>query len=150
MSRLLRFDLRARRISEQSAYPQESARVFSTRPYPLQVIESINVSMSLDGAQLYAWPLDEMNADLTLGLVELRALLTLYANWPPEAMDGVISLDAIELRQLLRAYANWPAESIDTAIALNSATLAAILRTYTNWPAEGINAALTLDGATLT
>ena len=152
MPRVLKFDLVAKRLSDQPAFPEDSTLFWSSRPYPLDVVDEIEAGMALVGGDLrngiYVIPDESTDAALTLDSGSLRAVLQAY-NWPAESIDAAMALESGELRVLLQAY-NWPVESIDAAMAIGSGTLVNALVSYVNWPVESIDANMAITSGTLT
>ena len=152
MPRLLRFDLRSKRISEQSAYPDESALVFTSRPYPISPLDEIVPGLVLSAGRL-ATAIYEITESVDTGIAlaagSLRPLLQSYAV-PDESLDTGLALSAGELRVLFKGYTDWPAEPLDTSLILASGELAVKLIPYTNWPAESLDTGIALAAGSLT
>ena len=92
MPRVLKFDLIAKRLSDQPAFPEDSTLFWSSRPYALDVVDEIEAGMALVGG------------DLRTGIYAI----------PDESLDAVMALESGSLRALLQTY-DWPAEQIDAA-----------------------------------
>lgn len=153
MPRVLKFDLIAKRLSDQPAFPAESTLFWSSRPYALDVVDEIEAGMALVGGDLrngiYTIPDESMDAAMALDSGSLRALLQAY-DWPAEQIDAAMALESGELRTLLVSYTNWPAESIDAGMAIGNGTLVNALVSYVNWPVESIDAGMAITSGTLT
>ena len=149
--RFLRFDLRARRISEQSAYPEESALVFSSKSYPMALEDEVACSMALSGGRMFfaiiEVPPESIDAGMVLAAGSLRPLLLTY-NYT-ESIDAGMALASGELRQILLQYTQWPVESIDAGMALVTGSMPQVLIVYQNWPVESIDAGMVLAGGSL-
>lgn len=125
MPRLYKFDMQAQRLSELSGYPQESALVFSTKPYPLLVQESVDLTHALTGGSLY---------------------VAVY-NMAPEAVDLTHALTGGELRAIQQLY-SWQ-EQVDISHSLAGGSLATVQVFYSLWPTESVDVAHSLTGGTL-
>ena len=153
MPRVLKFDLIAKRLSDQPAFPEDSTLFWSSRPYALDVVDEIEAGMALVGGDLrtgiYAIPDESLDAVMALESGSLRALLQTY-DWPAEQIDAAMALESGELRVLLKSYTDWPAEGIDAGMGIGNGTLVNGLVSYVNWPAEGIDATMASTSGTLT
>lgn len=148
MPRSFRFDLQSGRLSELEAYPKEaaldfqgrSALVFSTKPYPDYVVESMTMAHSMAFAKLFGpvfvapEPIDLMHS---LVSVSVRSQLQTYLV-PTEPMDLSHSIASGELRQVLKLHSFQP-EPMDFNHSMVSGTLKVVLIPYLNWIAESMD-----------
>ncbi len=146
--RTLKFDLRARRLSDVEA---TSEVVYSSKPYPLSVVDSLDAPLTLASGRMFKAIYehgDDIDASLTMGLGSLRLAQQTYG-MQPESLDAPMTLASGELRSVLKAYA-WSAEAVDSTLTLSGGSLAVKLISYPNWPAESLDTSLTLSSGSLT
>jgi hypothetical protein len=130
--------------------PREYMLIVTSRPYPVEAEDALNVSFSLDGLRTQTWPDDEMDIGFSLDGGTLRATLINYGLWPADELDVAFTLDGGNLRSSLVRYQNWPAEELDVAFTLDGGNMRVALIRYQSWPAEEMNITFSLDGGSLT
>ena len=137
MPRVLKFDLIAKRLSDQPAFPEDSTLFWSSRPYALDVVIADWSSVGRDWGRPYAVLRNSFKPHAS-------CLIT------HPTIDAAMALESGELRVLLKTYTDWPAESIDAGMGVGNGTLVNGLVSYVNWPAEGIDATMAITSGTLT
>jgi hypothetical protein len=136
MPRALKFDLRAKKISELGL---DAERVFTSKPYPLSIIEGLATAHSLMTGLLWRHPLDELGTTHDFAEGQLRTIQQRY-DFVPESVDTQHALLSGELRQIIKSYSFQP-EILDTLHTLVSGVLDLVLITYDGWPAEAMDTA---------
>jgi hypothetical protein len=136
MPRVFKFDLAAKRLSEETAYPQDALQVWSSAPYPLTWADTADTSADLVGGLMRPGvifiPPEETNTSADLVGGEMRQPLRAYA-FERELTDTTADLVGGELRVVLKTYALWPPEPTDTTANLVGGELKRVLITYGNW-----------------
>jgi hypothetical protein len=150
MPRLFKFDFQSKRLSELSAYPQESEAVWSSAPYPVVTQDSANATAALVGGSLrvgvYSFTEHgDLGASLLAG--SLRPALQTYSA-QPESADLMAQIVGGQLRPVLRSYSGLP-ESADLSAQLTGGQLKVVLINYNTWaqaPESGDMSATLLSG----
>jgi hypothetical protein len=116
----------------------------TSRPYPVQVIESSDAappSARPSPSALFADVTDAAPVDILSGA--MRSTLVNYADWPIEATDaGTVQLLSGEMRQILKGYTDWPIEATDAGtVLLIAGSMKPGRVNYERYPTEATNAA---------
>lgn len=122
----------------------------TSKPYPLEFIESMNSNAAITRGETLAPPLDEINSAAVLTGGELRDPLRTYVYL--EELNSAARLDSGALvtpRDPLRSYTNWPAEEMNSAAWLTGGLLDDVLITYSRYQPEELNSAAFLTGGSL-
>lgn len=118
----------------------------TSRPYPIENIESVGQSTPPADVQPYNLPPEGVDAVHTPQDGTLEDTLEEYTA-PTEGVDAVHTPQDGTLVVSLESYEDWPVEGVDPTHTPQDGTLTVRLIEYTNWPAEGIDATHTpLDG----
>ena len=142
------FDPEFLRITQGTAQVELEEVVYTTPPYPIQVIEGIQqVTAAIENGRLMSLlteAVEQAGATMTAG--ELRSILRFY-DMGPEAVEQLgATMTAGELRQLLRAY-DMGAEAVEQLGAeMAAGELRQLLIRYENYPPEAVEQ----TGATMT
>lgn len=149
MPRAFRFDLHTGRLSETTVFPSDSSLLWTSRPYPLEVIESMATEHACEGGFMWQHDdaLDTVHQFADGALVAPPA--PGFVNYPAESLNTVIQFDSGELDDVLKSY-TAPPESIDTLHQFMSGELDRVLIEYMSWPIEGINTTHGFDSGALT
>jgi hypothetical protein len=148
MSRAFRFDLRTERLSETTAVPSDASLLWTSKPYPLEVIENLATGHEFVGGFLWQH-LDSLDSTHAFVSGQLRSPLQ-YASIPAESLDSTHAFTAGELRVVLKTYSAWAPESLDSTHAFTSGILKRVLITYDQWPAEALDSTHAFVSGTLT
>lgn len=136
MPRIFRFDVKARRLSELTAYPLETSQTWSSAPYPATWNDAASAGADLIGGSLrvgiLVLPPDESAASADLVGGALRAGLSNYAIYQDMA-DAGADMAGGQLKTVLKSYSLWPPEPVDTIADLVSGQLKRVLIPYDNW-----------------
>lgn len=128
------------------------ATVFTSRPYPLYLPDTITYSAPPTDAELRlilaSYPLrDNVSMSIAPSDGQLRSILRTYAPLPELLTMGIVPTDG-QLRQILRSYTMQP-ELLTMSIAPTDGQLKTTLITYPNWPPEGLQMGMAPTGGTL-
>lgn len=145
--RTFKFDLRVRRISETTAYPSDASFLWTSKPYPLEVVESLRTRHELVGGALMQ-NLDAIESTHSLLSGQLRSPLQYYT-LSTENIDSEHELVGGELRQVLKTYNGWAPEAVNSTHTLTGGVLKLVLLTYANWAPEKLDSTHSLTGGTL-
>lgn len=124
-------------VAQVSVTPE----IYTSRPYPVVVVEGMDASGALSSARLLTAPIDAMDVSLaTLDAGTITTILRSYAMLPEGFDIGLATLDAGTITTILRSYA-MAAEGMDISQAsLDAGTLNRILVTTSMLP-EGLDVA---------
>lgn len=121
---------------------------YTSRIYPIQVIESIRPAMVPLHVSSYM-ETESISTALSFLSGTLSSGLRSYTNGLPESIKTAMTIQSGTLVNGLDTYSNWPAESFKTSLQVLSGTLVKGLDTYSNWPPEAIKTSLAFLSGTL-
>ena len=127
--------------------------VVTSRPYPVDVVESLVAEHVLTGGRIYepnlVMPPESLTAEHVLTGWTLRDILRSY-DMGFESMTAEHVLTGGTLRDILRSYDRWPPEAFDITASLGDGELKRVLIAYELWPAEGLDITASISEGTLT
>lgn len=108
-------------------------------PYPLLVVDGLNVASSTSSPLVWMPPLDNLDvASFVLNGVQ-RELMVFYDNYLPEEVEcESVSLNGVK-RDLIVFYTEYPPEEVECAGVAIDGTHRLVLLVYENYPPEELN-----------
>ena len=133
------FDKTIRTIVGDIETPLPPSVTLVSGPYPIDVVESMNVSHGFVRGSSFG--VFEENMDVSHAFVSgsLVNVLQIYSLGPDENMDVSHAFVSGTLTTVLQTYSLGPAENMDVSHAFVSGTLTNVLLTYNNFADESMD-----------
>jgi hypothetical protein len=113
--------------------------IFTSQPYPVAVIESMDVVGSFSSGALIAWPIELMDVAGSFTSGSITTVQQFYTFWPVESVDISGAFTSGNLVTVQLFYNFWPVESMDISGAFSSGSLTVVQITYNFWPIESMD-----------
>jgi len=140
---------RVRAVTELVLTTDVPSLVYTSKTFPIMVIEAMDIVHSVNGATMYTWePLQvDFVHEVTGGI--LKDVLSAYEDWPPEGVEFTLhSLTGGELKDVLLFY-DMGDDAMEMLHSLIGGELHVVMLFYTNWPTESMDIAHSLTGGVL-
>lgn len=128
--------------------PPLDATFYTSRIYPIEVIEAVASGADNLFAQLITQPIDGLRSNAVILNGVLSQILVTYTS-PPEGINSSADLLGGTMFSAIKSYTMRP-EGINSTAAVLSGQIEVLLITYSNAKAEGINSTATVLSGTLT
>jgi hypothetical protein len=111
--------------------------LITSRPYPVELQESLGIHFGFGSGQFMEWPIDHMAMGFGFVGGDLREPLVDYSG-EPEEMGLSFGFESGELRNLLIEYDDALPEELAVAFGFVSGQLVTVLVQYEEWPPEEV------------
>jgi hypothetical protein len=126
-------------LPSEGIRPPIIATFLTSRPYPVDVIESFDTAAIPIFGQIYQRTLEGIDASAVIVSGELVRVLVQYTDWPFEGIDAAAVIISGDLYSNLVVYNKGLPEGIDCAALIATGDLFNSLITYTTGLPEGID-----------